>query len=119
MQVSTRAPSRLAALAAITLAAGCVIESDDASLTVVNDSDFVLVELYLTEIDNPNYGPNLLGGDALFPGEALTIGVSCDYYDALVIDEDGVSCELFDLDLCLNNAEWVFRNNTCTVFSAR
>ena len=101
------------------LAAGCVIESDDASLTVVNDSDFVLVELYLTEIDNPNYGPNLLGGDALFPGEALTIGVSCDYYDALVIDEDGVSCELFDLDLCLNNAEWVFRNNTCTVFSAR
>ena len=108
----------LTALFATALAAGCVIETSDATLTVFNESDFAVVELYLTEIDNPDYGPNLLGGDVLLPGEILTLGVDCDFYDALLIDEDGVQCELFDLDLCLNDAEWVIRNNTCSVFAA-
>lgn len=106
------------------LASGCtdddgeVGDIPDASLRVVNDSDFVIEEIYLTEIDNPDWGPNLLRGDVLFPDEDLTLGVACDFYDALIVDEDGVDCELHDLDLCLNDADWVIRNNTCTVFGA-
>ncbi|MGE0871024.1 MAG: hypothetical protein AB7P03_20840 [Kofleriaceae bacterium] len=91
---------------------------DDASLLVVNDSDFVIEQIYLAAIDDPSYGPNLLGGDVLFPGEQLELGVSCDFYDALVIDEQGVECELFGLDLCANDATWVINNNTCSVFAA-
>ena len=101
--------------------AGCVSEDDgfvDASLLVVNDSDYVITDIYLTEIDNPDWGPNRLRGDVLLPGEELLLGVQCDFYDALLIDEDGVECELFDLDLCLNDADWVIRNNTCSVFGA-
>jgi hypothetical protein len=115
---------RTASLFALVLTASlpaCVGDGDnfvDASLQVHNESNFVIEEIYLTEIDNPSWGPNLLRGDVLFPGESLILGVDCDFYDALLIDEDGVECELFDLDLCFNDADWVIRNNTCTVFGA-
>ncbi|MBA3500394.1 MAG: hypothetical protein H0T65_08475 [Deltaproteobacteria bacterium] len=89
-----------------------------ASLAVVNDSDFTIYEIYLTETDNADWGSNLLRGDVLYPDEELVLGVPCDFYDALVVDEDGVECEVTDLDLCLNDATWVIRNNTCTVFEA-
>jgi hypothetical protein len=120
-------------LGTLSIASGCIIDTggDDATLTVFNDSSFVIEELYLAPVGTRSYGPNELcfpedvrgdicpdPDDALFPDESITLGVDCDFYDALVIDEDGVECEVFDLDLCLNDAEWVIRNNTCTVFEA-
>jgi hypothetical protein len=97
---------------------GCVITTDDATLTIVNDSDYTINEIYLTDVGSSTWGVNLLRGDVLFPDEEFTLGVSCDYYDALIIDDTGVRCEVRDLDLCLNDSEWFFRNNTCTVFNA-
>jgi hypothetical protein len=91
---------------------------EDSSLAVDNQSSFVIDEVYLTNVNSSSWGPNRLGGDVLFPGETLTLGVDCGFYDALLVDEDGVDCELHDLDLCLNDAVWVIRNNTCTVFGA-
>ena len=87
-----------------------------ASLTVWNQSDFALTEIYLTDVGSPTWGPNLLRGDVLLPGEQLTLGVLCDTYDALIVDEDGVDCEINSIDLCFNDATWVIRNNTCPVF---
>ena len=91
---------------------------DDASLRVVNGSDFVIEEIFLTDVGSPTWGPNLLRGDVLFPDEELLLGVDCDVYDALVVDEDGVDCEINNVNLCLNDATWVINNNTCTVFDA-
>ena len=111
----------------LTLAAapsGCIISSDDdddgdSTLLIANDSDYEIWEIYLTEVDNPNWGPDLLGGDYLAPGEEfLVVDIECDYYDALLVDEDGVECELLDVDLCFDDATWVIRNNTCTIFEA-
>lgn len=105
-------------------AAGCDDDEEGffvapgTSIEVVNDSDFVIEQLYLTEFDNPSWGPNLLGGDVLFPGESLELGIGCDFYDALVVDEFGAECELLGLDLCFNQATWVITNNTCEVFAA-
>lgn len=113
-----------AALAACLALAATACTSDDggalpsASLRVVNDSDFVIEEIYLTATDDPDWGPNLLRGDVLFPDEELLLGVTCDLYDALVVDEDGVECEIDEVDLCLNDATWVIRNTTCTVWDA-
>lgn len=111
--------------ACMSLAAiGCSDDDDDiivnpgASLRVVNDSDFVIEQIYLTPIDSPTWGSNLLRGDVLFPDEEILLGVACDFYDALVVDEVGVECEILDLDLCLNDATWVIRNDTCDVFEA-
>lgn len=116
------ASTALASALAIAVASGCATDSGgvgpDASLLVVNDSDFAIYEIYLTEIDNPDWGPNLLRGDILLPDEDLLLGVDCDFYDALLVDEDDVECEIRDIDLCLNDATWVIRNNTCAVFEA-
>jgi hypothetical protein len=115
----------LAALAAAALATGCSAEGEviiddppDGSLRVENQSDFAIVELRVTSVGNPSWGPNLLSGDVLLPGEALTLEVQCDVYDALLVDEDGVDCELEGIDLCLNDADWIIRNSTCSVFGA-
>lgn len=104
----------------LAVATGCAASTGaDSSLTVSNQSDFTIQELYLTDIGSSTWGRNLLAGDVLFPGEALSLGVDCGTYDALLVDETNVECELTGLDLCFNDAEWVIRNNTCSVFAAR
>ena len=121
-----RIPQLIAPLfvALVSVTAACSDDDDvfiegDASLLVINESDFAIVELYLTEVNNPDWGPNLLAGDVLLPGEDLLLGVPCDFYDALLVDEDGVDCEIRGIDLCLNDADWVIRNDTCLVFEAK
>ena len=95
-----------------------VVVEPGASLVVVNDSDFAITQIFLTTVDSTDWGPNLLRGDVLLPSEQIALGVPCDTYDALVVDEDNVDCEIDDVDLCLNDATWVIRNNTCPVFAA-
>jgi hypothetical protein len=88
---------------------GCIIESDDdedSSLTIANESNFVLVDIRVAEIDNPDYGPNLIPED-LLPGEEITIFLDCDVYDVLIEDQLGAVCELLGLDLCFDDAIWV------------
>jgi hypothetical protein len=122
MQTTRFLAPALAALVTASFAGGCAVQGDgiaDSTLEVRNDSDFVIEEIYLTDVDSSSWGANLLGGDVLFPDESFTLGVDCGYYDALLVDEDGVDCELHDLDLCLNDAQWIIRNNTCSVFGAK
>ena len=99
-------------------AAGCSDNSSgpDATLSVHNESDFAIVEIRVTDVGSSTWGPNLIAGDTLEPGESLTLGVDCGTFDALLIDEDNVDCQLHDVNLCLNDADWVIRNNTCSVF---
>lgn len=106
--------------ASVLAAPACVIVADDdASLLVVNDSDYAIFELYVAPVGTRTWGPNLIGPQGLYPGEELLItNIDCDYYDLLLIDEDGVSCEVYDVDLCANDGTWIVRNNTCTVFEA-
>lgn len=111
----------LAAFLAISglAAPGCIIVADDDStLTIDNQSDFFLDEIRLAEVDSLDWGPNLAPSAGLAPDQILELDVDCDFYDLLVVDEDGVECTVLDLDLCLNDAVFVFRNNTCTVFEA-
>lgn len=102
------------------LAAGCTSDGggvSDATLTVVNDSDFAIEELYLTHNTSFGWGANFLSNDVLAPDESLTLDVDCGTYDVLLVDEDNVSCEVDDIDLCLNDATWHITNNTCDVFA--
>ena len=104
-------------------APGCLIvtddDSSDATLEVFNDSDFVITDIYLTQTTDRDWGPNLLDGDVLLPDESIVlVDINCDFYDAQLIDEDGVTCEVYDLDLCANDARWHVGNNLCTVWNA-
>jgi len=102
------------------LAAGCTSDDggiSDATLTVYNDSNYAIEELYLTHSTSFGWGANLLSNDLLFPGERLVLDVDCGTYDVLLVDEDGVDCQVNDIDLCLNDATWHITNNTCDVFA--
>jgi hypothetical protein len=97
-------------------AQGCVVVSDDESITVYNDSDYVIEDLYVTERDTFDWGPDLLGSDALFPNESITVSVGCDVYDIKVVDETGVECELYDVDVCFGEDDgWSVTNFTLDV----
>ena len=112
----------LSGLLTLAAAPGCLIvtdDDDDASLEVVNLSDFTVEELYLTEVDNPEWGPDLLRGDVLFPDESIVLdGIACDYYDAQMWDETDAKCTVRNIDLCFNDAVWEIRNSTCSVWEA-
>lgn len=101
-----------------TAIAGCG-SSDNGSgtLQVRNQSDFAITEIHVTSVGSVTWGPNLISGDILAPGESLTVDVSCDQYDALLVDESGAQCTIHNVDLCFNTADWIIRNDTCPVFS--
>jgi hypothetical protein len=102
-----------------TAIAGCASSDDSGgTLRVRNQSDFAITEIRVTSVGNVTWGPNLISGDILAPGETLFVDVSCDQYDALLVDESGAQCTVHDIDLCFNTADWVIGNDTCPVFAA-
>src|SRR5262245_61416429 len=90
----------ISALLAVALG-GCIVTTDDndSTLTVDNQSSFVLDEVHVAAVSEDNWGPNLVP-EALFPGESVDISLTCDTYDVLVVDETGVECVLSSFDLC-------------------
>src|SRR5262245_26927275 len=89
-------------LAAGALAApACASDDSQSSLTVDNQSDFVIEEIFITDVNASGWGANRLYGDVLFPGEQVIIdGIDCGTYDALLVDETGAQCQLLAIDLC-------------------
>ena len=112
----------LLAVALATLSTGCIVSADDNSdstLLVVNQSDYVIDTLNLVDVGNPSWGRNYVP-DGLFPDEDILLdNIRCDYYDARLIDADGVECTIYDIDLCFDDATWRIRNNTCDIFAAK
>ena len=99
---------KLSALA-LPLAAAATLAAcgGDSSLTIENDSSYALTEVYLAPVDTVTWGPDLLRGDILLPGEQLVIdSVDCDTYDVMVVDDTDTDCVLSDLDLCFDDALW-------------
>jgi hypothetical protein len=88
-------------------AAGCGEETLDSNLTIENQSSFTFINIYLSPVDNVEWGSDLLGAEVLEPGEQLELrGIDCDTYDIRIVDEDDDECILTDVDLCLDDAHW-------------
>lgn len=97
---------------------GCIIIHDDqlSSITIVNDSDYDIYEIYIAPSDSSHWGPNILGHDTLYSGDSMIIDyLECDYYDVEVVDEYGYSCQLIDEYLCFDDAVWRITNYTLDV----
>ena len=96
-----------------------VVDDPDSTLLIVNESDFVIEEIYITDVDASGWGPDVTRDDVLFPQEEILLtDIPCDFYDVLMVDETGLECEVLDIDLCFDDATWVIDNNTCDVFAA-
>ena len=83
-------------------AQGCVVVSDDTNtITVYNESSYDIYELYVTPDYMFDWGRNLLSGDVLAAyGDYITVEVDCDVYDIKVVDDTGLACELYGIDVC-------------------
>jgi hypothetical protein len=103
----------LAVLAVLVATSACTSTGD---LTVTNSSDFTITEMHVTQTTNISWGPNLLAGDVLLPGEQTTVTAVCDTYDVMLVDSTNATCEIDNIDLCLNNADFVITNSSCTTF---
>ncbi len=86
---------------------GCVIVTDNATLTVHNHSSHAIVELRLAEVHDANWGPNLLGR-TMWPSDDAVIGnITCGHYDVLAVDAHAASCMLADEYMCGGDHTWV------------
>lgn len=99
-------------------AQGCVISDDnDSSITVINDSTFVIEELWIYEDGfEPDF--EFLGGDPLFEGDSITVEVDCGVYNVEVVasDEFGeFDCRLEGIDVCLSDDGWAITDDDLIV----
>ncbi len=110
--------TRFLLIAALSTAAAACTSSSSATLHITNNSDFAITEMHVTPTDSSSWGPNLLHGDTLNPGEQMAVDTSCGTFDVLLVDESGVDCQLNSIDLCANDRDFVIDNSTCSVFVA-
>ena len=103
----------LLVLAALTLLALPAPARDAAStVEVKNESDWIIEEFFMSPSDDRDWGQDLLGDEVMEPGDSLTLtNIACDYWDLLLVDEDGDECVLEEVDLCGDRAEWDLTND--------
>lgn len=102
----------ICALAALTLPAGAH-SSAVSSITVTNNSSREIRYLYLSPVNQEDWGPDHLNGASLGNGQSVTLSdVSCAGAEVKVIAEDRDGCFLSGVVSCSGNAQWTMTNDT-------
>lgn len=82
------------------------------TVTIVNNSGLEIRHLYLSPVDNDNWGADQLNDAAVIsPGQSFALGVSCDQSQIKVISEDQNGCFLYYTVSCAGNSEWTITND--------
>lgn len=113
MRAAMRWSSVLVLTLLVMLVAAGVAEArrSDSDVTFVNRTSWDIYEIYLSAVDESDWGPDQLEEGILETGGTfLLYGIPCDDYDVLLIDEDGDECVVEDVDLCGDSEEWVIRD---------
>lgn len=98
----------LALLAMLVAAGAAEARRSDSDVTFVNRSSWDIYEIYLSAVDEEEWGPDQLEEGILESGASFLLhSIPCDDYDVLLIDEDGDECTLEDVDLCGDSEQWV------------
>ena len=82
------------------------------SITVVNNSNREIVHLYLSPVDQNNWGADQLNGSAIQSGGSQTLSdVSCNGPSIKVIGEDQNGCFVYKVVSCDGSAVWTITND--------
>jgi hypothetical protein len=82
-----------------------------SELVIHNQSAWDIHRIYISSTDTESWGEDQLDDDILKSGQTLTLhGVACDYYDVMLVDEDGDKCELRNVKLCSDKV-WTIDND--------
>lgn len=83
----------------------------DSAVTIKNKSDWDIHELYLSAVDDNEWGLDQLGEDVIGSGEDfLLYGIECDIFDVRLVDEDGDVCVVGGVKLCNTKTSWTISN---------
>ncbi|MCK7593592.1 hypothetical protein [Pseudomarimonas salicorniae] len=101
-----------AVLASVLSAWAFGAEASKSQVVIVNQSDWDIHELYLSSVDEEDWGPDQLREDIIPSGGRFTLrGIPCDAYDVQLIDEDGDACVVGEVGLCGDRDTWVISND--------
>jgi hypothetical protein len=94
------------------LSAAVSVSADETSdVKIVNQSEWTVSHLFLSPVDEDEWGPDQLGEKVIAKGDSFTLTeVPCDLWDLKIIDEDGDECVLTEVDLCGEEATWNLTN---------
>ena len=84
------------------------------SITIVNNSNREIRHVYLSALDQDNWGSDQLVNSVISPnGGSFTLSdVSCAGSGTKVIAEDQDGCFLYQVVTCSQNASWTITNDT-------
>lgn len=95
---------------AASLALGSVVSAGslDSAVKIVNESAWDIHQLYLSSVDEEEWGPDQLGEQVIESGDSFELnGIPCDAYDVRIVDEDGDECVVSAVALCGDKDAWV------------
>ncbi|MFO1237931.1 MAG: hypothetical protein U1F24_13145 [Alphaproteobacteria bacterium] len=90
---------RLAMILAIAAAALAPAFAQAGKLSLRNDSGIAIVHVYVSPIDVDRFGPDLLRGGQIAPGDSFVLAdLANGLYDMKLVDARGAECLLKDVD---------------------
>lgn len=83
-----------------------------SGITVTNNSNREIIHIYLSPVEQENWGPDQLNNASLINGQSVTLSnASCSGAEIKVIGEDRDGCFLSAVVSC-SGAQWTITNET-------
>ena len=83
------------------------------SVTIVNNSNKEIRNVYLSHVNTDDWSSNQLGNTTIGPGQSFTLSnVACDQQQVKVIAEDVDGCFLSTIVNCGDSATWAITDST-------
>jgi len=82
------------------------------TITVVNNSSREIRRLYLSPVDNDNWGPDQLDESSISPGATRTLNVSWDQSTVKLVAEDQDGCFMYMTVQASGNPVWTITSDT-------
>lgn len=85
-------------------------KSQANSITISNNSRWEIRHVYLSSVNNDNWGPDQINA-AIHAGESATLNVSCSESQVKVVTEDQDGCFLYNNVACSGNSTVTITND--------
>ena len=86
--------------------------STSTSVTIVNNSNGEIRNVYLSHVGANDWGNNQLSNGAIASGQSATINIDCDASQIKVIGEDQDGCFLTTTVNCGQSSTWTITNDS-------
>lgn len=81
------------------------VASSDSNITFRNSSNWTIMRLYMSAVEQNTWGPDQLGTSVIRTGGSFTLtSIPCGNYDLKIVDEDNDECILRNVNICAENS---------------